>query len=924
MLVNRERTPGVLAISFFFSWVSLAMGGEVPFGPVAIIAQGPGGSSSIDAAAALAAADLDRDGNPDVIALFVTGSQSVLAWFENDGAPAASFAAHPLAVLPGTGTAIAAGDLDGDGDPDLVVATAHGGVLTWFENDGATTPAFTGHAIASPVEALALALGDVDHDGRLDLLAVTGGNVSWFENAGGFPPLFTPHAISSAAACPRAIAGADLDGDGDLDVLSAASCDGAIRWHENDGAATPAFTDHVIATNTPGARDVDAVDLDRDGDLDVVAAATDGSTIPWFENDGAAHPSFAPHTVAALAAGTTTVTILDLDADGDPDVIATARSGDSIRWYESDGAKPPSFAAHAIDAGGAVAALLACDVNRDGDPDLLARLELDQSLAWLDNRTLHGSAFHPFEHTIDAAVDEADEAGAFDIDGDGDLDVVAISRAGGFIAWWQDLDGRGGSWLKDTIDGSVPSASAAGAADIDGDGDVDTFGASFNLGDVYWWRNTNGTGSAWSRISVDSSLGGAQAVCAGDIDGDGHLDLVANGENADDVTWYRNADGLGNTWTEHTIDASFDGANFVRAADVDGDGDLDVLSAARNGDELAWWENLAGDGSTWTKHSIITGFDLAAGLDTGDLDGDGDLDVVGAAFLLNEISWWENADRHGTSWTKHLVNNDFTFAIWVSAADMDADGDLDLVGAAHNQGEISWFENQDGHGLQWFEHPVTIGFDIVTSSVPADLDRDGDLDILGAAAVEDAIKWWENAGGQLALATLSTAPPALTEGQTDDLLAITATHRGRAGDGDALLASLSFLLEQSPGVPLTSAQANTLFARVALYRDDGSGTFEPALDTQVASLGNLTLVNGVLRIGLASSAPLDSFRPPTTRVPFGAPATFFLVVQLTPDAADHGITTFQITHLPTAATALDLRIEYAPPTSTGSVTIVNQ
>src|SRR5262249_33792647 len=157
----------------------------------------------------------------------------------------------------------------------------------------------------------------------------------------------------------------------------------------------------------------------------------------------------------------------------------------------------------------------------------------------------------------------------------------------------------------------------------------------------------------------------------------------------------------------------------------------------------------------WTKHSIVTGFDLAAGLDTGDLDGDGDLDVVGAGFLANEISWGGNADRHRASWTKHLVNNDFTFAILGSAAAMDADGDLDLVGAAHNQGEISWFENQDGHGLQWFEHSVTTGFDIVTSSVPADLDQDGDLDILGAAAVEDAIKWWENAGGQLALATLS-------------------------------------------------------------------------------------------------------------------------------------------------------------------------
>jgi len=75
------------------------------------------------------------------------------------------------------------------------------------------------------------------------------------------------------------------------------------------------------------------------------------------------------------------------------------------------------------------------------------------------------------------------------------------------------------------------------------------------------------------------------------VDGDGDLDVLGAAVDADDITWWENTAGDGTAWTEHIVDGTFDGAYSVYAADVDGDGDLDVLGAAQGDDDIAWWES---------------------------------------------------------------------------------------------------------------------------------------------------------------------------------------------------------------------------------------------------------------------------------------------------------------------------------------------
>ncbi|MGB9299008.1 MAG: FG-GAP-like repeat-containing protein [Anaerolineae bacterium] len=94
----------------------------------------------------------------------------------------------------------------------------------------------------------------------------------------------------------------------------------------------------------------------------------------------------------------------------------------------------------------------------------------------------------------------------------------------------------------------------------------------------------------------------------------------------------------------------------VYATDMDGDGDADVLGAAYGGHSINWWENRLGDPTPWIEHTVRADLDGARSVYASDVDGDGDVDVLGAAMLADSITWWENWPGYKTDVPLALKN----------------------------------------------------------------------------------------------------------------------------------------------------------------------------------------------------------------------------------------------------------------------------
>ena len=134
------------------------------------------------------------------------------------------------------------------------------------------------------------------------------------------------------------------------------------------------------------------------------------------------------------------------------------------------------------------------------------------------------------------------------------------------------------------------------------------------------------------------------------MDGDGDMDIVSSSYQDDTIAWYENDGNADPTWTASDIATNVDGIG-VFVADMDGDGDLDIVSASFGNDTIAWHENDGNADPTWTASDIATSADGAFGVFVEDMDGDGDLDIVSASQLDNTIAWYENDGNADPTWT---------------------------------------------------------------------------------------------------------------------------------------------------------------------------------------------------------------------------------------------------------------------------------
>ncbi len=321
--------------------------------------------------------------------------------------------------------------------------------------------------------------------------------------------------------------------------------------------------------------------------------------------------------------------------------------------------------------------VFAADINRDGSTDVVAG-EFINRLDWFQNDGT-GSFLAP---SLVSGGSFANDDFVVDIDGDHDLDIIHTG-ANRFNIYVND-----GSQNFSLNQISTKSVDRIYPADLDGDGDLDIASSHFNS--TSYFRND---GNLNFTEVILGPLGG-QAAAASDIDNDGDIDIAVVRRSttmASQVGWFEN-DGSG-SFTTRTISTGVLGDPIsIRVADVDVDGDADLVMGDYGDRSIRWYAN---DGNeNFTLNTVQAGLGQVRNVEVADLDGDGLPDLIASGNAFSAVIYFNNGDT-----TFERVNlGSFDYSD-ISVGDIDGDGDLDVVGGAFTLDQILWFEN-----LQALQH----------------------------------------------------------------------------------------------------------------------------------------------------------------------------------------------------------------------------
>jgi len=992
------------------------------FGPPQII------TKQADGARSVYAIDLNCDGKLDVLS--ASSNDNTIAWYENKLEEENTFIMHVITDTAFGARVVYAANLDEDDDIDVLSASSGDDQIRWYENRLNDDEGFVEHSIASFTEALTVHVADIDGENGLDVLSASSGEdqVVWYPNdgRGNFGP---QRIIASSVDLPFVVYAADLNGDDDIDVLSASRNDITIAWYKSVGDTT--FQQKIIDDAAGAIESIYVADLDGNKKLDVLSASSGNNTISWYKNEG--NEEFGNRQVITpQVPGANSVFAIDLDGDGDMDVLSASRNDDKIAWYQNDGLGnfDPDGRPITTEADNA-RAVYAADIDGDGDPDVLSASFKDSTIAWYENTvflhiptleettnvqsdqfTVNWSGRDAVAYEVDVATDSTftqlvenyekvridTPAVSFQVTGlepnqkyyyrmrsinvlnaiSANTTVDSVTTFAeltieeptptGFTARWLAVSGvtfyrvevatnpdftQNNTTLEvsDTsaVISNLPTAAtstyycrvqaitneqlisqtevveislpvprltgiSSNTADVgqtvsimgsnfnsnqeqvtvevgnlslqpeflNSEGDSISFivpslcpgtynlflivGSQFSDSIFFTIENNNIQGGRFGppKILTDQA-DGAWDVYAADLDGDGDMDVLSASDKDDRVDWYENKinDGIDFEYPERKlITDQADGAHSVYAAKLDEDDDIDVLSASSNDNTIAWYENKLEEEDTFIMDVITSQANDAHSVYVADLNDDKFLDVLSASFQDNKIAWYENTGNENELFGEDQnVIDSLIGAISVYAADLNKDSKMDILSA--NASSFNFYLN-DGEG-KFRRHRI----DTVGGPIPggawdiyvADLNGDKKLDVLTAAGQEDKIAWYEYTMDAEDNFTFNLG--GIITKYAAGVFSIHAADLDRDGDMDVLSASrmdnkVAWYENEGDGTfgeqQIITCEANTPYS---VYAADLNGDY--SLDVLSASRGDNTIAWYKNKLGNKDTSPATIF-----------------------------------------------------------------
>ena len=712
--------------------------------------------------------------------------------FRSDLAAQISFGPERVVAAAGpvSARAVEVADLDGDADMDVIVASYIDGEVTAYENLAGGTFGEGVVLVTGQSGACDLAVGDIDDDGDVDIAyaAQLADRFAWLRNDGAMQFNAPIDIVTNLfySNCATGIRLADINNDGTLDAMTC-SCAGfgSLLWWANLGNGNSwGGVNPTIGTAT-GMTCLDAGDIDGDGWVDGLGG---GSGLAWKMNEGTNFVTGPYHwgetgdpVVSSVSIGsaapdgaTIAYALPELDqvwigqysttdpfsltangyvfqnvdapsfVDQTPLGVLVISEGDNALYL--NGSSTPTI----TDVLGGQDAAVA-DLDGDGDQDIVIASLYGCNLTWYQNTA---GFFQP--HCLDPLSSAYGEPSVADFNSDGLPDVLAPQYAG--ITWYQGLG-------ADQFSAAIPidlnaRASGAAAADMDNDGDLDVVTITndgdfvLNLPELIHiqWHPNDGNGAFGPPMMFADSFPDRYLALA-DMDGDGDMDVVTlrNWSPEHDILWVaNNGDG---TPGATTIFGPGGNITQLECFDVDDDGDTDVVVTDQTIGAIVYLNT--GNGASFTA-TTLTGLVFQPGPPAPvDVDNDGIMDIVLANFITSRVDVFHGLGNGAFATIDTLVSSNGDHIGSVAFADLDGDGDDDMGIAYNDAGTLTVWAN-DGTGQ--FIDPVVVSTDVPLGRYLAFTEVGGDTvpDALIVSATRDAVLWF--GGGEIN--TQVHAPPS--------------------------------------------------------------------------------------------------------------------------------------------------------------------